>query len=1310
MSHEKDDVNHDDTAPSADEVDVRIEVAAAESSLYDDEGTAEIEDAVDPVEVAEQDFSRWLAEIATGTESDTMLRYAPTRSNSIDVTHSQPSGLTQFLSARRTRLTTLLRDHPEMQRSIQTAEAIDTKVQELLADRGINVGYLAAGLATWRATEDGVNQQMSAPVLLAPIRLAVRPNRDDYDIQITGAARLNPALVRFFESHYGITLDPQTYEEAAYSTAKLEPLPTLDLLRAHTSKVRGLVVEHRLLISTFADLSDTASREVVDSDHDVITALYEVGAGTDEAGFEDTAPELTAEPTPVDQRDPADELLVVDLDSSQQRAVDHIIAGQSLVVSAPPGTGQTQTAVASAAGLAKAGKRVLVIAENTSTLAEFSNRLAGLQLDPLVLSVQADTGPKEVTDQLVRSLLSAERAKEPAVRRIHETLRGVRRQLLEHGESLHEVRERWQCSPVQAMNELVTLMNAEPAPATSVRLKRSVLDATVDRDQVAEQLRYAAELGAFEESSTESPWYGARLRNVHEAEAALELAQQVHDQLTEVAPRFEAATSHAQLTIGANITEWVQQVELLREVRDTLDKFTPDIFDRPVTDLIAATATGAWRKQQGIDMSAMTRTRLRWLAREYIRPGVDIPNLHEALINVQNQLTGWNQWSSSKRNPVIPTGVEALATDTHDLYDNLNRLQDMLAPAESEAEHLTRIDAGDLHNVLSKLVEDSHTLHTLPERTIVIDQLTEQGLEELLDDFQARGVTSDQVTLELEVAWWQSALEAMVSADEHLAATTGKQLSRLEEEFRIADTAHRDSGPSRIRHGLATAWEKATRDYPDAADSLRRLLRTGGANVETILTINPNLLQPLVPIVTTSPLALAELPANVNFDTVLVLDSETIGLATGLGALSRADQVVAFGDAVSGRPVGFQVSIDPTARSSQPRQAESVHRALTRVLPVVPLRFMHRGVNQYLARTLGQQLYDGGLDRAPTPQEIATSSQTGLTAEYLTQPGSPGMGDDGVESTTAEVTRTVDAVFEHFRDHPERSLAVIAANAAHARRIAESIRYNLPNHRWAAKYFNADTAPNNEAFVVAPMERAHGIVADNVIFTLGYGRTATGKVVHHFGPLSEQHGVEYYATSFTRARNHITVFTAIHPEEINFDNLMSGAWYFWDLLAHLPTDSGQLDEDSSGEPLDHLSEDFVQHLSDHGAGYHFETQEFADLLLYAPQQHRPEYQSQDYRPIAVAYDGASRHHGASVRSRTRTTPDQLAELGWRNETLWAIDVFTDPITITDTFASKLQLGSRPRYSHRPDHPAEPQVQEASEASVAPADPDETDHE
>src|SRR5699024_4235889 len=127
-----------------------------------------------------------------------------------------------------------------------------------------------------------------------------------------------------------------------------------------------------------------------------------------------------------------------------------------------------------------------------------------------------------------------------------------------------------------------------------------------------------------------------------------------------------------------------------------------------------------------------------------------------------------------------------------------------------------------------------------------------------------------------------------------------------------------------------------------------------------------------------------------------------------------------------------------------------------------------------------------------------------------------------------------------------------------------------------------------------------GIVADHVIFTLGYGRSASGTVIHHFGPLSEYHGVEYYATAFTRARHHMTIFSAIHPQEINPDNLMSGARHFWELLTNLPATEGQPVSVPETKPLDHISDDFVQLLAQRGAAHQFSALGFTDLLLYTP--------------------------------------------------------------------------------------------------------------
>jgi hypothetical protein len=92
---------------------------------------------------------------------------------------------------------------------------------------------------------------------------------------------------------------------------------------------------------------------------------------------------------------------------------------------------------------------------------------------------------------------------------------------------------------------------------------------------------------------------------------------------------------HAEIRLGESFAEWGEQLELLMAVRGSLDKFTPDIFDRPVTDLISATAPSAWRRERGIEMTAMQRSRLRRVAKEYVRPGVHIADLNSSLVLVQ---------------------------------------------------------------------------------------------------------------------------------------------------------------------------------------------------------------------------------------------------------------------------------------------------------------------------------------------------------------------------------------------------------------------------------------------------------------------------------------------------------------------------------------------------------------------------------------------------------------------------------------------------------------------------------------------------
>ena len=60
------------------------------------------------------DPAAWVSSLGSGAENDTMLRFAPSAANSIDLTEANSSGVSQLLLGRRTRLSTLLPAGPEL--------------------------------------------------------------------------------------------------------------------------------------------------------------------------------------------------------------------------------------------------------------------------------------------------------------------------------------------------------------------------------------------------------------------------------------------------------------------------------------------------------------------------------------------------------------------------------------------------------------------------------------------------------------------------------------------------------------------------------------------------------------------------------------------------------------------------------------------------------------------------------------------------------------------------------------------------------------------------------------------------------------------------------------------------------------------------------------------------------------------------------------------------------------------------------------------------------------------------------------------
>jgi primosomal protein N' len=179
-----------------------------------------------------------------------------------------------------------------------------------------------------------------------------------------------------------------------------------DEIRRRMVESRGFEIGLRVILGNFAFqkmaiLKDLQERGNQLAAHDVIAAIAGDGAAKGAMNAEQKDPD----PKEFDSIPPENEFLVLDADSSQQRAIAAILADQSRVIHGPPGTGKSQTITNLIASLAATGRRILFVAEKKAALDVVKRRLEEVGLGHLAIVLHgADLSPKKVMQQVAHTL------------------------------------------------------------------------------------------------------------------------------------------------------------------------------------------------------------------------------------------------------------------------------------------------------------------------------------------------------------------------------------------------------------------------------------------------------------------------------------------------------------------------------------------------------------------------------------------------------------------------------------------------------------------------------------------------------------------------------------------------------------------------------------------------------------------------------------------------------------------------------------------------------------------------------------------
>ncbi len=991
---------------------------------------------------------------------------------------------------------------------------------------------------------------------------------------------------------------------------------------------------------------------------------------------------------------PPDEFLVLDADSTQSMVIAAAVAGADLVVVGPPGTGKSQTISNLIATLSARGKAVLFVAEKRAAIDAVLGRLRNVGLDDLVFDLHDGPGNRRRNAQILAGAIAAAGATPaPDVQALHTSLQRHRTELEQYAHDLHERTEPWHVSAFEAQMRILRI----PESARSdVRFRGDVL-AALDAPTInaaIEDLRSFCRLGGTRLlAPTETaalparPWATAYTARMVTSESDVlraidELTLVARAVLPGLADAIARVCTETHLPAAHSLAEVRRTIELVRQAITVDARFTPDAYALDLPALATAMrAAAGWQ---------LGRLFASWFDGDYRRAraalrAVDrsgIMHDQALLAAVQEAQSTAERWRATGIATPVPSvhlaALEAAAKTAADAFGELVEHLALMAPDEASIEAVA-IE-------MQRLLDDRETLMRLPDIRALEDRLRALELTPIIDLVLERDITPDEAAEALEYAWTVSVLDAITLALPALRRFDATSQHAEVVSFRRDDVEHIATSASRVRRAWALGAVRARDTYPSEAALVsaeagkkqrHRPLREFYEGAEHVLAA-------VKPCWVMSPLVVSQvLPRRACFDVVIFDEASQIPPADAICALLRGRQAIVAGDPKQLPPTAFFTSaavlddpdddeeIDDVDDDLEPLAVSTPQLRSTSRVPA-PNLALTRDVESLLdvmsallpppygTRTLGWHY------RSQDERLIAFSNAQDSLYDWALQTFPGALGDDCLRfehipfrpniasptsSNTDEVERVVDLILEHAASHDE-SLGVIALGIKHAQRIEEALRLRRQEHPELDPFFDDGRV---EPFFVKNLERVQGDERDAIILSVGYAKTADGRMQYRFGPLNLVGGERRLNVAITRARRRMTVTTSFAGSEMDPERLHAiGAKMLRDYLLYVESGGTNLGVRTKLKPdLNPFERDVLAHLERSGlrvvpqygaSGY------WIDFALMHPE--RP-----GEPVLAVESDGVTYHSSQTARDRDRLRQQHLERLGWRFCRIWSTEWF-----------------------------------------------------
>ena len=520
----------------------------------------------------------------------------------------------------------------------------------------------------------------------------------------------------------------------------------------------------------------------------------------------------------------------------------------------------------------------------------------------------------------------------------------------------------------------------------------------------------------------------------------------------------------------------------------------------------------------------------------------------------------------------------------------------------------------------------------------------------------------------------RAAVEARLRNDMALGDCFGERAAALRAQLAERAKSYEDgvSGAidAQVRKRARAALDSASRD-PARREAVKRLneLRAQTTIRRAIRRVMGEVAPAIVelkPIVLASPLSAAVYlpPEFPLFDLVVIDEASQVPVWDAACALSRARNAVVVGDSKQLPPTNFFERRESAAEDDG-EPVDGVYDTLESVLdecvaaglPQLSLLWHYRSRDERLIEYSNRRSYGARLQTFPAPHR----SHPNLGVEFRLVKGVWDRASTRTNRVEAEAV--VAEVVRRLRDPDDcaanRSIGIVTFSLGQQELVQDLLDAAFEAEPQLAA--RAATGAGGEALFVKNLESVQGDERATMLFSIGYGPDASGKLHYNFGPLNLSGGERRLNVAITRAREKVVVFASMRASEL--DPAKCRAQGAQDLRGYLDyAERGVVPAPASEAgpagvvDVSAVEKDLARRLV--ALGWH------VDLHVGRSRDYRislalARRQEPDRWILGVELDGVHWAAAPTVGDREQVRTGVLSSLGWRIERAAVLDCWRD---------------------------------------------------